>query len=310
MNLPGTHDTATWNYTAGTQASLFRYTGSDIYPSTFRRCQDRSLFYQLNNGVRVFDWRISYNPGNDTLGFYHAEALLAPATRLEDVLFGFYSWLDKHPSEALLISIKDESGPGRVNDAGFQQKLYNILNGNLARRYWVQTNGSLGTLGEARGKMTLLQRFTWKLLPNSPEYSNRFGIYLSPSSWTDNGPDIVLPYNNASNQIAYIEDFYEPNGASSAEESVTWKYNATVAHLKKAITLEKDQLFISFSSAELISFDPPVTPEIMALGDGFVSGVNQRLLPWLQSHKGERFGIIMLDFFDSVPGLVEAVIGI
>lgn len=55
--------------------------------------------------------------------------------------------------------------------------------------------------------------------------------------------------------------------------------------------------------------------------------MNQRLLPWLQERKGKRFGIIskiftltlrtfqpdaslVLDFYDAVPGLVEAVIGL
>ena len=70
----------------------------------------------------------------------------------------------------------------------------------------------------------------------------------------------------------------------------------------------------------------------MALGNGTaVPGVNQQLLPWLQAHKGKRVGVIselhyfrlpswvvlneggfffaVLDFYDAVPGLVEAVIG-
>lgn len=71
----------------------------------------------------------------------------------------------------------------------------------------------------------------------------------------------------------------------------------------------------------------------MALGNGTdVPGVNQLLLPWLEAHKGKRFGVIsefsllfyhpaplglgstgvffaVLDFYDAVPGLVEAVIG-
>lgn len=72
---------------------------------------------------------------------YVGPALLAPTTRVEDVLYGFYRWLDLHPSEALLISIKYEDGPGRVYDAEFQQKLYNVLDSDVAKRYWVQTNG-------------------------------------------------------------------------------------------------------------------------------------------------------------------------
>jgi 1-phosphatidylinositol phosphodiesterase len=29
----------------------------------------------LNNGIRVFDMRFAYNPGSDTVGFYHGNCL-------------------------------------------------------------------------------------------------------------------------------------------------------------------------------------------------------------------------------------------
>ena len=37
-----------------------------------------------------------------------------------------------------------------------------------------------------------------------------------------------------------------------------------------------------------------MTPEIFALGNGDVLGMNQRLLPWLKNQKGKRFGIISM----------------
>ncbi|EDR02696.1 uncharacterized protein LACBIDRAFT_308268 [Laccaria bicolor S238N-H82] len=50
---------------------------------------------------------------------------------------------------------------------------------------------------------------------------------------------------------------------------------------------------------------------MFATGNGTDTlGMNQKLLPWLKARKGSRFGIIMLDFYDAVPGLVEAVIGL
>ncbi|KAJ7716214.1 hypothetical protein DFH07DRAFT_785445 [Mycena maculata] len=67
---------------------------------------------------------------------------------------------------------------------------------------------------------------------------------------------------------------------------------------------------LCFASTEHDVDIPSETPRIMALGNGTSTpGVNQKLLPWLRSRKGKRFGIIMLDFFDSVRGMVEAVIG-
>ncbi|EDR10208.1 uncharacterized protein LACBIDRAFT_318374 [Laccaria bicolor S238N-H82] len=111
MNLPGTHDTSTWNYSATTQASFTHYTGP-LPPAYLFRCQERSLLQSLNDGIRVFDLRFAYNPGNDTIGFYHSAALLAPTTTMIDFFFGLYQWLNKHPTEAVLVSINHESGTG------------------------------------------------------------------------------------------------------------------------------------------------------------------------------------------------------
>ncbi|KNZ75847.1 1-phosphatidylinositol phosphodiesterase [Termitomyces sp. J132] len=311
MNLPGTHDTSTWNYSETTQASLLRYTGP-IPPANTFRCQEHSIFQSLNEGIRVFDLRFAYNPGNDTIGFHHAQALLAPQTRLEDVLFGLYSWLDNHPTEAVLVSMNYEVGTGTPDDAALQEHLYNIFQSDLAKKYWVQTNGTLGTLGEARGKLTLLQRFTYSLLP--PTSTNRIGIWLDAAHWTDNGKIIEIVYNAPENQIAFIEDYYfmdELSADAGTEPNIDLKFNTTVAHLINATMFNMDQLYISFASASHDDAVPPVTPKVMALGNGTdVPGVNQKLLPWLRERKGQRFGIIMLDFYDAVPGLVEAVIGL
>jgi len=112
MNLPGTHDTATCtlriyvycgsaristgNYSDATQASLIRYTGPYVAdfnihiqplnlqylynsprvpPADNNRCQEHSIMQSLNEGIRVFDLRLAYNPGNDTIGFWHCEHL-------------------------------------------------------------------------------------------------------------------------------------------------------------------------------------------------------------------------------------------
>ncbi|KAG6890057.1 hypothetical protein C0995_012515 [Termitomyces sp. Mi166 len=329
MNLPGTHDTSTWNYSDATQVSLLRYTGP-IPPAETFRCQEHSILQSLNEGIRVFDLRFAYNPGNDTIGFHHgkpsaslsirpnqsslptAQALLAPQTRLEDVLFGLYSWLDKHPTEAVLVSMNYEVGTGTPNDAALQEHLYNIFQGDLAKKYWVQTNGTLGTLGEARGKLTLLQRFTYSLLP--PTSTNRIGIWLDGAHWTDNGKIIEIVYNAPQNQIAFIEDYYYMDELSSdagTQPNIDLKFNTTVAHLSNATMFNTDQLYISFASASHNDAVPPVTPkvgglgvidgvlmknyQVMALGNGTdILGVNQKLLAWLKERKGQRFGIISM----------------
>jgi 1-phosphatidylinositol phosphodiesterase len=314
MNLPGTHDTSTWNYSDATQASLLHYTGP-IPPAEVFRCQEDSILQSLNDGIRVFDLRVAYNPGNDTIGLHHAQALLSPTTRLEDLFFALYNWLDKHQSEAVLVSINHEANTGTPEDSAFYIKLYNILSSSLAQKYWVQTNGTLGTLGEARGKLTLLQRFSYDLLPSN--LTKRIGIPLDPGHWTDNGKMIELTYNVAKHQVAFIEDFYDitrdfpPNSGTATY--IDAKFNAVTAHIINATRsdLNPDQLYISFASIAFIDDTVPITPQIFALGNGTTTpGMDTRLLPFLRARKGQRFGIIMFDFYDAIPGLIEAAIGL
>ncbi|KAK4694771.1 1-phosphatidylinositol phosphodiesterase, partial [Phenoliferia sp. Uapishka_3] len=168
------------------------------------RCQDQSIFESLNKGMRAFDLRYAYLPDNSSLGFYHADALMSPNTTLEDVFFGFYKWLDQHPSETLFVSMQVASG---INDARFQELTYQALNSPVALQYWVQTNATLGTLGEVRGKINLFARFDWADLPS--QYDNRIGLHFSPSQWIDNGASFSFVYNEELESSVYVEDLYE-----------------------------------------------------------------------------------------------------
>jgi len=62
---------------------------------------------------------------------------------MEDVFFALYKWLDNHPTEAVLVSMNHEGGTGTPDDSALYVKLYNILNSPLAKKYWVQTNGTV-----------------------------------------------------------------------------------------------------------------------------------------------------------------------
>ncbi|KJA21803.1 hypothetical protein HYPSUDRAFT_41667 [Hypholoma sublateritium FD-334 SS-4] len=311
MNLPGTHDTCTWNYTQEVQKSLEKYTGL-IPDSTVYRCQQHSIFEMLNEGIRVFDLRYAWNPGQDTIGFYHSLALLSPTTRMEDVFFGLYAWLDRHPTETVLVSLNYEPGSGTRDDARLQEHLYHILNGELAQRYWIRKWGTLGTLGDARGKLALIQRFNYNKLPH--HLTRRMGIHLDPRHWTNNGKSIELTYNAEEGHRAYIQDHYRlsPPDDSTPQFCIEEKLRITKAHLERAIDTElhPNQLFISFSSAAFRFEEPSLTPKVYALGNGaeIAMGVNHGLLEWVLANQGKRFGIIFLDFYDAVAGLVEAII--
>lgn len=320
MNIPGTHDSATWNYTQATQDALRGITDLNQVtvpvPETFR-CQERAFIDMLNMGIRAFDLRYALDPTNTSLVFYHSQALLSETGTLNDVLFGFYKWLDDHPSETIFLSLQYEGSTAKYasNDAAVQTLLYDVLTSPAARAYFVQKKDSLGTLGEARGKITLLRRFDLDELPVSYTQSLP-GLHFSPSLWTDNSPNIILTYNTKENLTAYIEDYYQPltPTGSTAAENIRWKYNATTGHMAKATTEMHDSLFWTWASSENTANSPPDWPRIMALGNGTTytpaGGVNELLVPFLKEQKNKRVGIVMFDFFDSPGDLIDVFLSL
>lgn len=320
MTLPGAHDAATWNYTLATQKALEHVTelnGITSAPPEIYRCQESPIISMLNSGIRVFDLRFAFDATNDSLVFYHGQALQSEKTTVEDLLFGFYAWLDDHPSEALITSFQYEGSTKKYasNDANVQMEMFRTLTSPAARKRFVQKKGELGTLGEARGKITLFRRFNLDKLPSSYEQALP-GLHFPPSQWSDNGLDIELTYNEDKNLTAYIEDYYEPEApvGSSAADNIDLKYNATVSHLEKAVNQYPESLFWTWASSEHNANNPPDYPRIMALGNGTeltpLGGVNHRLLPVFKALQGKRIGIVMLDFFDSPGNLVETMLGL
>ncbi|TGO66209.1 hypothetical protein BELL_0974g00020 [Botrytis elliptica] len=282
MNIPGTHDTATWNYSLATQSALSGVTS-------------------LGNQVP--------NPPD--------QALLSQTATLDDVLFGYFHWLDNHPSEVVLLSLQYEGSTteyGR-NDEEAQLKLFNVLTSPAATKYFLQTKNELGTLGDARGKIVLLRRFDLDQL--SDAYENALpGLHFSPALWIDNSPDIEINYNTANNYTAYIEDNYEPQtpAQSNATVNIQSKYNVTMTHLMKAAdeSLAPDGLWWTWASGGKIS--DGVFPEIMAIGNGTeytpAGGVNQKLMTFLKGMNGKRVGIVMFDFFEAPGNLVETLLSL
>lgn len=113
INIPGTHDSATWNFTQTTSDSIRHNAdpANGVFPAVVYQCQRVSLVDALNGGVRFFDLRYGLDPEGVRLVFYHAHALLSELATVDDVLFGFYTWLEKHPSEVVLLSFKIEVSP-------------------------------------------------------------------------------------------------------------------------------------------------------------------------------------------------------
>ncbi|KAI1173904.1 PLC-like phosphodiesterase [Nemania sp. FL0916] len=324
LNIPGTHDAATWNYSQTTQdglADATRCDGTTALPARVYRCQRRSIADALAGGIRFFDLRFALDPLDARLVFWHGPALLSDTAAVDDVLFGFYAWLDAHPSEMVLLSFQYESGT-RANassDARVQHRLFDALTTSpAARRYVHQGKGVLETLGAVRGKIVLFRRFDLDMLPQEYEAAIP-GLHMSPTKWLDNSRGFELVFNDTGGAAgtAFIEDFYHPDNYTTVADNINAKFEAAQAHLQLAATQDKESLFVTFTSGTHVEVDPPVFPVVMALGSRgefgevrtpALRGVNHRLLELLKQMKGERLGIVVMDFFEEPQGLVEALL--
>lgn len=321
LNIPGVHDAPTWNYSLSTQAMLEPITALlnlTVQDPLVYRCQRASMAAALDAGVRFFDLRYAMDPTDTFLAFWHNAALLSERAELEAVLFGFWAWLDAHPSEVLFLSFQYEGStkPGASNDAAVQRMLFDVLTSPAASRYFLPDHDAVGTLGEARGSAVLVRRFDLDQLP--PAYEDALpGLHFSPANWTDNGADIEVVYDASTGATAYVEDYYEPDDVAlgaNVSANVDAKLQATVAHLEKAAGDEAlaGSLFITFASGGHLQSDTPVYPETMALGNGTdvtpLGGVNQQLVSALRGLRGKRVGIVVLDFWDAPGGLVDAIL--
>ncbi|KAI3328293.1 PLC-like phosphodiesterase [Ustulina deusta] len=323
LNIPGTHDAATWNYTQATQdglAGATRCDGTTPNPARAYRCQRTGVLAALEAGIRFFDLRFALDPLGARLVFWHGPALLSAAA-VDDVLFGFYAWLDAHPAEMVLLSFQYEHGTraNATSDATVQRMLVDALTSGVAARYVHQGRGVLGTLGEVRGKIVLFRRFDLDMLP--PQFEDAMpGLHMAPGRWIDNSRAFGLVYNDtaAAAGTAFIEDFYHPDNYTTVEENIDAKFEAVETHLRLAATEHPDSLFVTFTSGTHVEVNPPVYPDVMALGSGgalgdmgppAVRGINHRLLGLLGEMKGRRLGVVVMDFFEEPSGLVDLLLG-
>lgn len=103
LSIPGTHDTETF----------------DLVNNIKLQCQNHDLKTQLRAGLRYFDIRgrlvIGETAGGEettpVIGIFHAQVYTGYT--LEDVLLTLFEYLDQHPTEGIIMRLKQEGPPVR-----------------------------------------------------------------------------------------------------------------------------------------------------------------------------------------------------
>lgn len=245
--------------------------------------QDISIAEQLAMGVRGFDIRLQARP-DGKLGIYHSVQYQG-ITWDEQVWNEMESFLRKHPSETLIISLKREGG----SEDAYRRLLAVSLSQKKKSAFLVKNFHAGLTLGECRGKILIVFRDSVM-----PRYAG-----VQCSGWQDNVTcDVTFRGSNGKEAVASIEDQYQYQSIGKAP----YKTAVTLANMTAAMQepVVSDKWFISFASATALPADGPAL---------FAERVNPALTHELQGIQ-QGCGIVLIDFAGTADGkkLVDTLI--
>ena len=213
MSIPGTHDTAA--------------DSGDNWTKT----QDKNIEQQLNSGIRFFDIRLVHD--NGILKLCHGKHIF-DTTFDGDVLKTTVEFLKEHPSETVIMTIKQDLDLDKDGAIKYRMALTKALEGDRALTpYMVKSFRSDFTLGDLRGKMLII---------------SRDGRIMTPAgrvtSWPDNASfTSSIESTNGSRTTIHVEDHYE----SRASDKVSYVAQ-NVRKAQAAFSEPQNDWFITFSS--------------------------------------------------------------
>lgn len=257
LSIPGTHDSGA------------------CYGGLSLQTQGTDIPAQLRQGIRAFDIRLQEKDGK--LGVYHSTAF----QRLyweTDVLPAFLRFLQKYPSEMLVVSLKREGGRAEA----YASLLSASLTDPVYRTYWVDSFRPGLTLGDCRGKILFLHRD--KALERYPG--------AACTGWADDATcTLVLCDKDGQEGTALLQDEYQYASEHEADQKI-----AVCIRNLDAVAAEPDvsrRWGISFASATGL---PSGTPQ------AFADQVNAALAVHLKEGGGARRGIVFIDFVGQADG--------
>jgi 1-phosphatidylinositol phosphodiesterase len=240
LTIPGTHETM----------ALY-----EPFPGT-TRCQDLTLAEQLRAGVRFIDIRCRHI---DNAFAIHHEQVYQHAN-FDDVLGTVGAFLREHPSETVIMSVREEYTPDNVSRS-FEE----TFDAYVARdpALWNLDPG-IPTLKAARGKITLFRRFSGRARG------------IDAAVWPDN--------TTFTTSILRVQDNYRVGSTGT-------KWNQVRGMLDEARTGNPRTLYVNFSSGSVSVLGIPNIPTV-------ADSLDSALYNYLGSASG-RFGIIPMDFVDA-----------
>ncbi|KAL7271386.1 hypothetical protein RUND412_005868 [Rhizina undulata] len=196
LSIPGTHNSPTCHV---------------ALPSV--RCQAVKITEQLENGIRFFDVRCQPDDKGREMILVHGAFPISLKRKhhLKELLKDTYDFLDAHPTESVIISLKRE-GRGDYSDETFSLLIKDWIEKDPHRWY---TDVRSPTLGNVRGKCILLRRF--HIDETLQEENDGRGWGINAEEWTYNTPNETIP----SGKIV-VQDFCEVLETENIDKKTTY----------------------------------------------------------------------------------------
>ena len=265
INIPGTHDSGT------------KY----VEASNYSQCQDKTIAEQLAAGIRFLDIRVEMDSDGNLRLVHGSTACKDSAGNklyLDTVLSDCYAFLDAHPTEAIIMSIKKDNGD--ATDAKVQAAVHKYIDANA--QYWSTQNGK-SPLKDVRGKIVLARRYK-----NDNNYSDsKGGMHFV---WGDQGGSDVVdtPYVRwAVTGLTglWVQDRYEYSASNK------WTAVQTGLDNPPGADNRANEYFLNFlsSAGNKILGIPASTPKKIA------ESVNAEFTNY-EMTQGKSYGYIIMDF--------------
>jgi len=244
LSIPGTHDAAArFDLTQG-----------------LAKCQNLTIADQLAAGVRYFDLRCRHV--QDAFLMYHGG--VDQNQTFDEVLATMFAFLDAHPHETIIASVKEEATPAQ--DTRSFEATFDAYVAQAPERWTLAP--SPPRLGDVRGTLVLLRRFDATALP----------LGIDATQWADNA---TFTISDADAHLR-IEDNYVVT-----DNDLKW--TAITSLLGEAAAGDPSTWMLTYTSGyQLIN----ELPNITLVSDD----INARFDDFLTANPHAHLGTLAMDF--------------
>lgn len=342
LSIPGTHDSGTIPTTCITMKEI-----TDAL--NFACCQSMPLSKQLESAIRYFDIRVRYLSPEPTVGtiiqqkfdpfgilgkFGVPEVPMNPLGIIADGLYiahgpyyfqtlesafdEFYSFLDRNPTEGILVQIKREGDGDETTTFG---KVLDLIQSTQPSRW--RLDQDLPTMGQIRGKIQLLRRCkgnnvgidltAWPgnttqdyTAPFAHKISDQYLIHPRPSLLS-----LAIPV-----KIRDILSMMEDAQNCSDPKKLHITYTNFSASYHSPLVREDEKGELSFINPHTTAAGPVDDPGNLAADmglqwrDSWKWGFNAALCDAVRERlsRNRPIGIIAMDFPESEPELIGNIL--